>query len=117
MKSVVKRCALIVASIFVLSSSLSAGEWKLGDIKSQECLHNSTVISSTTKYCHNCGNQQGNLTSWTFETTCDDVLQTRLVQSKIGCNTSEGRGSETAQKTAHISAATSKLPGSTTRCR
>ena len=116
MKQILAR-AVSIACLLTLPISSQAAEWRLGDIKSQECLKNSTLISSSIKYCHNCVGKQGNLTSWTFTTTCDGKPQTRLAQSKINCNTQEGQASETAQKATHIRQATATLPGPATPCK
>ncbi|KUM04879.1 hypothetical protein Cv017_12125 [Chromobacterium subtsugae] len=111
-------CAIAAAaSLLALATTSQAAEWRLGDIKTQECLKNSTLISSSIKYCHNCVGKQGNLTSWTFTTTCDGKLQTRLAQSKINCNTPAGQASETAQKTTHTQQAAATLPGPATPCK
>lgn len=101
----------------ISSLTATASDWKLGEIKSQECLDNSTVMSSSIKYCHNCTKAQGNQTSWTFYTTCDGKQQTRLVQSKLGCNTSDGKANETDQKSYHTKTANALLPSSTTPCK
>ncbi|WP_197413066.1 hypothetical protein [Vibrio sp. MEBiC08052] len=110
-------CLFLISGFYASTTYAQNYNWQLGDIKSQECLKDSTVMSSNIKYCHNCGNVQGNLTSWTFHTTCNGKVQSRLVQSKLKCNTSAGQANETKQKDYHLETARGKLPPNTTACR
>jgi hypothetical protein len=117
MKNKTYTLALLLLTTSIFSTGTHAFEWKLGDIKSQECLKDSKLINSNIKYCHNCRNDQGNLTSWTFHTTCNGVVQRRLVQSKLNCNSTAGHKNETDQKEEHIKKARELLPPSTQACK